>query len=201
MRISIDIDGILAIFTGQDGLIQPIANKLWPGIMPEGYQPPDWDHTDIFTKQHWNRIWEVIKSTDNFWYSAKPYYDNLSALRHFLVNNTADLFFITSRADTTGRSVQLQTFNWMLDQNLPVASNWNYSAIVSVPNSKHKRQVMEALNVKFSVDDLGPTVAMCNEIPGHRAYVLDRSWNRDQNYGPRVGDLKEFLDIVAKESK
>lgn len=206
MRISIDIDGVLAVFTGQGGLIQPIANKLWPGIMPEGYQPPDWDHTDIFVKRHWNELWKEIRSTPNFWEGASAYDRNVQDLATFLHTEPVEVLFVTSRAATAGDPVSLQTVRWMLKNGLPVVpvpypnQDFNYSPIVVVPNSKLKKQIMEGLEITHSVDDLGPTVQACNEIPGHTAYVLDRPWNRDKEYGPRVKDLKEFLDIV-KESK
>lgn len=192
-RISIDIDGVLSQFTGQ---VNAIANKLWPGKVPLDYEPPDWYWTDVFTKKDWDSVWEVIRGTENFWATSKPYERNVDDLRNFLNTSPMDVFFVTSRAVTAGDSVGQQTFNWMSKQGLPIAGNWNYSAIVPVPDSKKKRQVIEGLEISYSVDDLGPTVEMCNQIPGHTAFVLDRPWNRDKEYGPRVFSLKEFFDKV-----
>lgn len=191
-RISIDIDGILARFTGQ---VAEIAERLWPGKLPANYEPPNWYWTDVFSKKDWDAVWEVIRGTKNFWATAKPYTDNVNALRGFLNTSLAEVFFVTSRAATAGGSVGLQTFHWMAEQRLSIAGG-NYSAIVPVPDSKKKRQVIEGLEISYSVDDLGPTVEMCNQIPGHTAFVLDRPWNRDKEYGPRVHSLQEFFDKV-----
>lgn len=192
-RISIDIDGVLSSFVGQ---VNAIADKLWPGRIPLDYEPPDWYWTDVFTKKDWDVIWEVIRGTEDFWATSKPYQRNVDDLLNFLNTSPIDVFFITSRAVTAGDSVGQQTFNWMRRQGLPIASDWNYAAIVPVPDSKKKRQVIEGLEISYSVDDLGPTVEMCNQIPGHTAFVLDRPWNRDKEYGPRVFRLQEFFDKV-----
>ena len=193
-RISVDIDGVISHFTGQ---VAEIAERLWPGKLPADYEPPDWYWTDVFSKKDWDAVWDVIHNTYNFWGTASPYQRNLDDLRDFLYTSPTEVFFVTSRAVTAGSTVAMQTFNWMRDKGLPVAERGiNYSAIVPVPDSKKKRQVIEGLEIKYSVDDLGPTVEMCNQIPGHTAYVLDRPWNRDKEYGPRVFSLQEFFDKV-----
>lgn len=191
MRISIDIDGVLSRFTDQ--VVQKV-NKIWPGKLPEGYVPQNWDYTDVLAKKDWDKVWQEIKATEDFWEYSSTYENNVRALSEFLLEGGKDVFFITSRTTTKGKSVQSQTYNWMAKNRLPIADRKNYSAIVPVAKPNLKRQVMEGLDIKMSVDDYGPTVEMCNEIPGHKAFVLDQPWNRDKYYGPRVYSLAEFLE-------
>lgn len=191
-RISVDIDGVVNRFVDE---VIKISNNLWPGKLPANYEPQDWYWTDVFSKKDWNDVWDVINATENFWLHSYPYCKNVDSLRDYLNSTKNEVFFVTSRARTAGDSVTKQTVDWFFINQVPTA----YSPVVSVPNSKNKRQVIEGLEINYSVDDLGPTVEMCQSIPGHKAFVLDRPWNRDKEYGPRVFSLQEFFDKVEAD--
>jgi hypothetical protein len=46
-KIAIDVDGVLADFAA--GVVDA-ANSLWPGKLPRGYQPTEWNYTSVLTK-------------------------------------------------------------------------------------------------------------------------------------------------------
>lgn len=195
MKIGIDLDGVLASF---DGGVIKLANELLPGKIPEGYKPADWDWTDVLTKKDWDVLWDGINGTENFWQHLDPYTENILALRRFLYRNyDQEIYFVTSRATGKGRPIAVQTNIWLAEQK--IHSGGNYTSIIPVGNSKNKPLVYKALEINVSVDDYGRTVKQTNEeVPGHTAYILDRSWNRDAEYGPRVANLEEFFKEIEK---
>jgi len=194
MRISVDLDGVVANFTAR---VIESANKLWPGKLSLDFEPNDWNYTGFLTKEEFTDIWHDIRGSQNFWVDSPPYISNLMQLDSFLKCNITDVFFVTSRAETAGDSVQKQTYNWFLKHGVDIANqcDMNYSAIIPVKLAEKKINVMEALGIQASVDDYGPTVEACNKLPNHKAYLLDRPWNQEYNQ-PRVYSLAEFFKIV-----
>lgn len=195
MKISIDLDGVVSDFTHA---ATRVINTIWPGRIPEGYEPTDWHWTDHMKKEDWGPVFKLIKTIDNFWETQKPYDANMTALRHFLLTEeNQEVYYVTSRAQTTGRPLTLQCESWLM-------SNWiwpekNYHAVLPIKEgipAEAKKAMMEALGLEYSVDDYAPTVELCNTIPGHRAFVLDRPWNRSYTHLPRVYSLAEYFQEV-----
>lgn len=194
--ISFDLDGVLADFKQA---VLPLANAVRilrsgrPPI-PVGYSPSDWDWTDALIKQDWDRIWSAVKSTDNFWVNVPPYDDQVRAVRLFQrIRPSVPVVFITSRAKSNGLSPADQSRIWTTRQGLT-------GDVYRTARPSDKRALMIELSVTHSLDDKPETVAECNTIPGHKAFLMDRSWNR-QSDQPRVFSAFSFLFEVLRDLK
>lgn len=195
MRISIDLDGILANF---GSAVVHSANKVLGKNIPVGYEPRDWDWSEYLTKKDWDVIWADIIHTPGFWANLPAYKDNCADLRQFLFDNMGnypEIYFITARTRTKDKepiAVQSKRF---LDKN-NIFNTGTQMVILPVDKTHKKADLMKALGIKYSIDDHGPTVDLCNNsIEGHKAYVLDRPWNKEYDL-PRVFTLGEFLNKV-----
>ena len=193
MKVSLDIDGVLANFTDR---VKVISAELFPGRIPEGYIPTDWYYSDIFSKEDLSAVFKKIGETKNFWMDSPTYPENVSALCRFLRKDGNDIYFVTSRAPADGLTVAAQTRIW-LEMSAGIQRAGSFVSIIPVSNSKYKADVMRAVGIEYSIDDHGPTVEQCNQVEGHQAFLLDRPWNRDKEYGPRLDNLQQFFDIIT----
>jgi hypothetical protein len=191
MRIAFDCDGVLTNFEKN---VYLVAEELWPGKMPKGYIPNDWDYTDIFTKKEWKEVWAKIKTIPDFWLRQPEMAENVQALRDFRLINSAPIWFITSRQSTGGVSARYQTQLWLLQRQL-ISIN-DLDKVIAVNRPEEKKELIESLVIDTSIDDLAETVTRHNTIPGHRAYVLDQPWNRHSKE-PKVYSVKEFLEVIS----
>jgi len=191
LRISVDIDGVISDF-GSNAI--EVANLLWPGKIPPGYQPPDWDWTDMLTKQDWKELWTAIKATPHFWIRQGELAENVAALAEYLATAGTPVFFITSRAETTGMNAQDQSSIWLNNRGLK--NYWQREPrVYVVPTPEDKIKLMKEHNIGLSIDDKAETVELCNTLNGHRAYLLDSPWNQ-YSKEPRVKNMSEFLREV-----
>lgn len=187
MRISIDLDGVVANF------VQRVIDITG---LPKGYEPPDWDFSDVFTKEQLKEVFKNIREINDFWKDMPEYARNVDQLKEFLGTEVGhEVYFITSRTATEGDSVSMQTEEWLMDCG--ICPHRNFYAVIAVDSPSKKRPIIEALNIEVSVDDYGPTVEQCSTIPNHRAYLLDRPWNRDKNYGNRIFNLEQFFNVAT----
>lgn len=187
MKLAIDMDGVLANFISA-------ACKLMTSSHPtlrfkEGFEPNEWD---FISKEDQNWLWRTVEQTSDFWIHIPPYMDNVLALRKFLSQESGhEVYFLTSRA--AGKiPVAIQTDIW-LDLH-GIKKHNNYAGVVVVPKSDRKAAVVEAMKIDASVDDYGPTVEMLSKIKHHKAFLMDRPWNRDKDYGVRVHSMADFLE-------
>lgn len=194
MKVGLDIDGVLARF---DSRVIEIAEELFPGRVPTGYVPTDWYFSDVFAKEDLTAVFEHIKTVWNFWERSPSYVENVRSLTQFLTTHSeSDVYFVTSRALSAGLSVKKQTEDWLYYEIKKYGIGYS-PTVVPVENHKYKPDVMRAVGIQYSIDDYGPTVEACNSVSGHQAFLLDRPWNRDRDYGPRLDNLQQFFDIIT----
>lgn len=193
--ISIDIDGVLAHFTR--GFID-IINKIYPEKnVPTTFEPNDWDHSEILAPGEAGKLWEEIKNTRDFWADLPSYSENVRALEDFLSDQSARfcVYYVTSRMDTAGGTAVAQTNEWLASRGLLRVD----CSLIAVRDPKEKLHMLKGIGAAYSIDDYAPTVEMCQEIPNHEAWLLDRPWNRNvtkiRNITP---SLESFLARVAR---
>ena len=190
MKVFIDLDGVLADFVQN---VIPVANELWPNLLPADYHPPDWDFSDKFSSQDWDTVWGEIKKIPDFWFRAKPIESNVSALRTWLKSTEHQVFYITSRIETGSAylSAHMQTAQWLMHHDL--YPSW--ARLIVVTSAEKKTEVIASNGIDYGIDDYAPTVNALNMISWHHCYLLDQPWNQSSNQS-RVSSVQEFLDIV-----
>src|SRR5579872_3505437 len=113
-----DLDGVLADVVPS---IVKVLNKLGFDL-PPNYINQDWGWTDAkLPPTALSRAWDSIKNTTNFWESLKPTSDIVSMAEFFWEkSNVVDIYFITARPETKGRTTRQQTTNWLREyMNFP----------------------------------------------------------------------------------
>jgi 5'(3')-deoxyribonucleotidase len=192
LRFGIDIDGVLADFIAS---VVTIANQLWPGRLPIGYVPSDWNYSDVFSKDDWKRVWEEIVKTPNFWFNANCL-SGATDLVDFLISAypPAEVVFITQRMDTGGISAKEQTRNWLISR---VLFSDAYDKLYTVKDAAEKAKILEDNRIQYYLDDYAPTIdGLQKTHPYIKAYLLDAPWNRYMLDLPRLYSVKEYLQIV-----
>lgn len=198
--ISFDIDGVLAQFVS--GFVE-VVNRVFPEkLVPNTYSPNDWNFPDILTSQEFPTAWSTAMSTHNFWHRLAAYQANVNALEYFIWSEQRhfDIYYLTSRVDTLGDSAFVQTSRWLSERNL-VGHN---TSLIVVKNAKEKIPVIKSLEIQASVDDYLPTIVASSEISGHKAFLCDRSWNREGRPDELsvVSDLNGYLtELVNYKEK
>lgn len=188
LRLSFDLDGVLACW-GTSAI--EVANSLWPGKIPLDYIPSHWDWPDVLNKSEWDQIWTVIKTQPDFWTRIPGYEQNISELQDFLKDSPETrLFFITARIRTGEVSARSQTEQWLAKFGL-----WPRGKLSTVLTSRPEGKIdlMREANIAFSLDDKKETVAACQMLINHEAFLFDQPWNQDSDL-PRVYSIKEYLE-------
>jgi hypothetical protein len=92
------------------------------------------------------RVWRTIEATPNFWTTLKPLEDGaVKRLYDLTAENNWEVFFITQRPATAGRTVQWQTHTWLVEQGFSTPS--------VIPLSGGRGRAASALRLDYLVDD------------------------------------------------
>jgi hypothetical protein len=192
-KIGIDCDGVLANFIKA---FADEANHIWPGRVPKGYVQTRWDDIAGLTSDEIDQVWKRARATENWWMKLDAYSANVAALMTFLYATKGhDIYIVTSRVPTAGASVAFQTDVWL--RACGVFPHSNYLAVLPVEHWHDKRHIYKHGGFDFSIDDKGETVAACDTLEEHTAFLLDQPWNQEFRPKNRVTDMKKFFNAIA----
>jgi len=98
------------------------------------------------TTERRDDVWQAIESTPDFWTTLKPIdAAAIARLYELTCEHNWEVFFITQRPQTAGRTVQRQTHSWLVDHGFPTPS--------VIPLSGGRGRAAAALRLDFLVDD------------------------------------------------
>lgn len=188
MRFGIDIDGVVADFI--TAYVREV-NTVWPGKLPIGYQPIDWDWSDKLTKAEIKHVWGIITNQRyNWWLSLPPDFENVRAIAIHRIRHPEDeIFFVTARVKTKGMPTMHQTQTWLEQCGIG-----GLGTAVIVDESGDKSAIFNALECDANIDDkLEAVIEHSKQTKG--AFLLDRPWNRQDRQSDIlvVSNLEEFF--------
>lgn len=197
MRISFDVDGVLADLTPS---VVRRANRLWPGKFPYGYNmQQQWNFADVLTERQWEVVWADCMSTPDFWCEPRAFAAEVQAVKRFLdFEGAPEAFFVTSRKapKTAGAfDAEQQTRYWLSAVGLGAYAK---DHIVVTKDSIDKANTVHRLRIRYHIDDLMGNVVACDKVPGHHSFLLDRPWNQNMRV-PNVQrvTMNRFLSLVG----
>jgi len=194
--ISFDIDGVLAQF-GRE-FTKAIRAEFPQKEVPYDFEPTTWEYTDVLTADEFPLVWQRTIRTPRLWENMLPYAENVEALAGFISreHNNFDIYYITSRVDTPGDSAFSQTSRWLMDHDLL----WYNTSLLVVKKADQKIPIIRGLEIEASVDDHLPTVIAASKVPGHKAFVYSRPWNKQGRPDGlnTVSNLQEYLTEMVK---
>lgn len=191
-RISFDIDGTLADFTGPFSIL---ASRLtgrtitpaWPCYDPRG-------EDQLFSREEWAATWEQVFRTDMFWASLPVLAQaDLSLIDTLMLSGAFLGYFVTRRPDlhtSFHADAGYQTLTWLAFNGVH-----NQAGIVCQPDM-NRVEVLKALRVDHHLDDLAEQFLELRAA-GIDCWLIDQPWNRHIDAGPyRVSSTTEFLSKV-----
>ena len=180
MKWAIDLDGVVANYWGAWARL---ANELYPGILPDGYQPTNLDLPEIDPAKR-QAVYDRLHRTFNFWMSLDSHRENVRAIaNHRIAHPSDEVYYVTARKPTRGMPVVHQSARWL--EMCGIAGIG--TAVICSHGNGDKHSILEALQIDAYVDD-GLDEVMISMARGgpHISYLLDRPWNQDRWSGVRV---------------
>lgn len=141
MRIGVDVDDVLADFVNR---YLAISREMF-GRPADGIVPNDWEMSNIgLTPEEHKAVWDRIQATPNFWetLSRKQFTQELDA-----ASREHTLFFITSRVETAGDPVEVQTAEWLWKKGV------DYPTVIVATKGVRKGELAQALKLDAFIDD------------------------------------------------
>lgn len=171
------------------------VNNKWPGRLPVGYTPINWDMTPEVGREDIDLVWNGIARKHNWWLSVAPHFDNVRAIATHRVRFPEDeIFYITARKPTAGMPVMHQCQTWLNSCGIG-----GLGTSVIVDETYDKASIFNALAIDANVDDkLEAVIEHVAKSKG--SFLHDRPWNRDERPSniPVVQSLAEFFKIVRR---
>jgi uncharacterized HAD superfamily protein len=201
MRFGIDLDGCLCDFNGE---VIKMANRLFNKNLPSSYVTSVWNYSDILTKEEWKAVWDALMDMENFWLQIGEL-PGLRQLHAFLAqNHDAQVYFITSRAQSKGLSTLAQTTEWLERRGLWPRFDFDRSRVrsrVIVTEASEKWKYLNALDIQWYLDDYAPTIqGLQSYIETMHAFLLDTPYNIYADSLPRVYSVAEYLRKIGHEN-
>lgn len=184
LRIGCDIDGVLADFFAS--FLEAAAQVLPPA------RGGSVDDLDAFSEADRHKVWREIIQTPNWWLRLSPYEPvEIARLYQLSRERKWEVFFMTTRVQTAGDSVQFQTQWWLEAQGFFLPS------VVTVPGSRG--ELANSLRIDLLLDD---QMLNCAEVIGaskSKALLMHRtpkSSVREQATNAGIGVVESLAEAI-----
>jgi len=187
VKVMIDMDDILTNF---NLAFLQLTHRMYEEV-PVSIEVKVWDFwksVPNLTLEMEESVWEAIRDTPNFYESLPAYAcrEDLLRLAEIMRAGRHEIYFITSRFPTKGRTVQAQSQRWMLE---------HVGEPGAIIVSSSKGELCRILGVELAVDDAPHHIENLLDH-GINTYIMDWSYNRHIDHRLRVKNLGEFLDCI-----
>jgi len=147
--------------------------------------------------RHRDQVWSAIEATPDFWTTLKPIEPGAVERLHELSGEHHwEVFFITQRPATAGRTVQWQTFTWLVEHGFRTPS--------VIPLSGGRGRAAAALKLDFLIDDTPQNCVDVLSDSSTRAILLvDPEDHVATKSARRLGigtahSIQEVLDLLVQ---
>lgn len=185
-RYGLDIDGVYADFVHG---FSHLACSM--GVFPRAYasdEQAQWDFAgQINEGRSLNEVWRQIEQSMNWWMGLEPLARgvDITATNHLIEDAT--VFFITSRGDTRGLSVEAQTAGWLRG----IGINVDKATVIAAEGAAMKGGLAQALRLDAFLDD---NVGNLEAIAQVGTTAVARTWLYNKGWaGPRTDSIFEFI--------
>jgi uncharacterized HAD superfamily protein len=186
LKVGVDMDGVIDDFVSAFRYeAQRVLGRAFPLFSS------DWDFSNWnMTAEEQGKVWDRIRETENwFLWREGPFSGSINPLLN--LSKSYELYFITTRVQTQGLSVQTQT-QYRLS-NLGV----EFPTVVVI---KDKGPVSAALQLDAFIDDRIENLQRIQECsPSTKIYLMDQTYNenfREPESWTRVRSLREFYEVI-----
>lgn len=192
IRIGIDLDDVLVDFIKT---FTELASDMF-GI-DRNLRPVDWEWSNYgLSREHQDAVWKKISGIYNFWETLyREEGASFFSMKKLAKDKDIELFFITARKPTLGRSVQHQCARW-----LDAMFSLQYPTVIVDSN---KGPIAAALKLDYFIDDRPKNcLEIMEAVPSCEVYLKNAthnlSYNAPENL-PRVTCFNEFVNKVLGE--
>ena len=147
-----------------------------------------------------HRVWREIEATPDFWVSLRPLEDGvLHRLYQLSEKHCWEVFFITQRPATAGKTVQAQTHRWLVNHGYPMPN--------VIPLSGGRGKAASALKLDYLVDDTPQNCVDVLSDSATRAILLVRDADETTEASARrlgIGTARsigEVLDLLVQATE
>jgi hypothetical protein len=148
-------------------------------------------------KGHRDLVWRAIEATPDFWATLQPIEPGAVARLYQLTGELNwEVFFITQRPGTAGRTVQAQTHTWLVQQGFLTPS--------VIPLSGGRGKAASALRLDYLVDDTPQNcVDVLSDSAARAILLVDPHDPLAARSARRLGigtahDINQVLDILVE---
>ncbi len=205
INVGVDLDGVVANYSK---MFSELCNKY---IGPQCFLVNDntcvenwnWHLWYPISAEQEDMIWKIIIDTPEFWEKLSVIdEDGWEYFKEKLMNKpNINVYFITSRRRTAGKSLEKQCINWL------ESIGWKNPQVIC---NQKKQLACEVLDIDFFIDDYDETdIIVKNYLPDCNVFVKYTKYNEKINLYNKIDKkgklkyqivpgLKEFTDFILK---